>query len=194
MSTEKQREQAKKYEQSAKGKALRKKINKKYKESAKGKEWLESPACKAAQAKASKKYFNTVKGRAAANLTQARQRAQKEGAYVELSEEENESIRNLYIHKHFLNEITGIKHEVDHIQSYKHGGTHCRANLQILTESEHIAKSREHDQNSIAVVVEGIAYHSMTEAAKALGCHRVTVGDRIQSTNPKFSGWQRGTL
>lgn len=38
---------------------------------------------------------------------------------------------------------TGVKYEVDHIRPFSHGGGHFLDNLQILTASEHRAKSNE---------------------------------------------------
>ena len=69
-------------------------------------------------------------------------RAREMGGWVELSKEEKKSIKKLCTHAVFLQEITGMPHEVDHIQAYCNGGKHQRDNLQLLTRNEHRAKSK----------------------------------------------------
>lgn len=52
-------------------------------------------------------------------------------------------IREIYEECAFITEMTGIRHEVDHIyplQSEKVCGLHCEANLQILTKTANIRK------------------------------------------------------
>ena len=158
---------------------------------------MNSAAGIATRAKAAAKYKlkvqTTVEGRGMKSATTALSRARREGMYVELCEDEWKSIRNLYIHKQFLNSITGIEHHVDHIIPKRHGGMHTRANLQILTKEEHKAKSIEEDQNRYVVVIEGIQYPSQMAASRAHGCSALTVKNRVESKTKRFSGWQRGT-
>ena len=69
-------------------------------------------------------------------------RAKSKGHSVECKEE-RKKIRKVYEYAVFLEEITGVRYDVDHRVAYVEGGTHCASNLQILTEEQHKRKTKE---------------------------------------------------
>lgn len=57
---------------------------------------------------------------------------------------------------------------------------------------KHTDESRQAiaDANKKAVMVDGVEYGSLQEAAKSLGVSQSTITNRINSKNPKFSGYE----
>ena len=89
-----------------------------------------------------KEWRQSVEGRGYLNASGAVGRARRLSEHTELSAVEREKIEKLYTHAAFLDTLTGMPHEVDHIIGYADGGTHCLSNLQILTVEEHRSKTR----------------------------------------------------
>ncbi len=79
------------------------------------------------------------------NFNNSRRRAKKSLSCPSwLTEEQLKDIKDIYARCTLIQEQTGIKHHVDHIQPLQgkdRSGLHVSWNLQILTASENIAKS-----------------------------------------------------
>ena len=73
-----------------------------------------------------------------------RSRSEKNAMPSWLSDSEKESIRLIYLKRDFLNEVIGVKHEVDHIfplQGRDSCGLHVPWNLQVITSTENRRKN-----------------------------------------------------
>lgn len=66
--------------------------------------------------------------------------ARKRDALPTLTTKEKQAIKAIYAESRRLSEVTGIPHDVDHIQPLSKGGLHHPDNLQILTASENRSK------------------------------------------------------
>lgn len=77
------------------------------------------------------------------------------------------AIEAIYAEAAYLTEITGIRHEVDHIyplQGKLCCGLHCEANLQILTKTENIRKRNRMPEDYAVILSSRLS----SEAAKPL--------------------------
>jgi len=71
---------------------------------------------------------------------------------------ERKAIQELYLEAQYQTEVTGLEHEVDHIQPLSKGGEHLMFNLQLLPTYENRSKNdtfREEDQVELCMRLFG---------------------------------------
>lgn len=147
------KEQLATYQKTPKGKAATARGHKKYQQTEKGKaaqkRWTESVNGKASRARRDKKNRQTLNGKATHAAIAAKYRSAKFQATPKwLTENQNLTTKEIYIHAAELTEESGIEHFVDHIlplQGENISGLHVFWNLQILTQSENNQKFNKFD-------------------------------------------------
>ena len=51
-----------------------------------------------------------------------------------------------YTESRRLTRETGVRHDVDHVLAISNGGLHCQTNLQVLTQSDNLAKRNSNNE------------------------------------------------